>query len=325
MTAPKIPKEVQRQIDRANEISEQVYPPAIAPIEEPILTLVPTADPIVEAAPVVEPAPVVETTDWEHKYRVLDGKYKAEVPRLFAQVRELNEKLAQRDDQLSTLLQRQPQQVETVSRGVKQEDIDEYGEDLVGLIERIAESKSSAEREELRKLKHAVSTVNHDLTVSARDKLFDALDNALPTWNDINTDPRFLGWLAEADPYSGNTRGALLQAAFTANDSARVLAFFKGYLNENATIAPVVTIPMETATPRAATFPLETLLTPGGVAPNNAAMSAQRDNAGRMYTRAQIKQFYNDISKGRYKGRDAERDMIERDIIQATREGRISN
>ena len=154
--------------------------------------------------------------------------------------------------------------------------------------------------------------------------MFDALDLAVPTWNDINNDPHFLGWLSEADQFSGNQRKALLQAAFDANNSARVVAFFKGYLSENATIAPTEQRPGAPATQQVARVSLETLLVPGGVG-THASVDARQGNAGRIYTRAQISQFYTDINKGRYRGKEAERDAVERDIVSASREGRISN
>jgi hypothetical protein len=42
------------------------------------------------------------------------------------------------------------------------------------------------------------------------------------------------------------------------------------------------------------------------------------------YSPDDIKNFFNDVRQGKYKGREAERDRIERDIFAAQRENRIT-
>ena len=41
------------------------------------------------------------------------------------------------------------------------------------------------------------------------------------------------------------------------------------------------------------------------------------------YTRPQISAFYRDVTAGKYRGKEAESEQIERDIFAATNEGRI--
>lgn len=43
----------------------------------------------------------------------------------------------------------------------------------------------------------------------------------------------------------------------------------------------------------------------------------------KVYTRVDVAKFFDDVRKGVYKGREQERDRIERDIFAAQREGRI--
>lgn len=42
-----------------------------------------------------------------------------------------------------------------------------------------------------------------------------------------------------------------------------------------------------------------------------------------MYTPEDIQKFFNEVRQGKYKGREADRDRIERDIFAAQRENRI--
>ena len=48
------------------------------------------------------------------------------------------------------------------------------------------------------------------------------------------------------------------------------------------------------------------------------------ENNGKTYSPDDIKLFFNDVRSGKYRGREAERDRIERDIFAAQRDGRIT-
>lgn len=52
--------------------------------------------------------------------------------------------------------------------------------------------------------------------------------------------------------------------------------------------------------------------------------AAHTPSEPKMYTPQDIKSFFADVQKGKYKGREEERDRIERDIFAAQREGRIN-
>ena len=47
------------------------------------------------------------------------------------------------------------------------------------------------------------------------------------------------------------------------------------------------------------------------------------NSSAKTYTADDIKNFFNDVRSQKYKGRETERDRIERDIFAAQREGRI--
>jgi hypothetical protein len=64
---------------------------------------------------------------------------------------------------------------------------------------------------------------------------------------------------------------------------------------------------------------LERQVTPGKGRSTGAPTGTNAKN----YSPDDIKTFFNDVRLGKYKGREAERDRIERDIFSAQREGRI--
>lgn len=151
---------------------------------------------------------------------------------------------------------------------------------------------------------------------------YTALTEQIPNWQHINSDQKFITWLQDLDIYSGQTRNTMLQQAFENNDAARVLAFFKGYLNEaTATAAP--STPATAPAAPAKTMPVDSLVAPGSPRSTGGTAPASQGNT-QIWTQAQISAFYRDVQKGAYKGRESEKAKIERDIIAAVSERRIS-
>ena len=71
---------------------------------------------------------------------------------------------------------------------------------------------------------------------------------------------------------------------------------------------------------QAAASELESQVTPGRSRNTGTPTNSNAKN----YTPEDIKIFFNDVRQGKYKGREAERDRIERDIFAAQRENRIT-
>jgi hypothetical protein len=67
---------------------------------------------------------------------------------------------------------------------------------------------------------------------------------------------------------------------------------------------------------------LEELAAPGRVAASgtNGGASPER----RMWTNREIGAFYRDVQRGVFRGRQADKDRIEQDIIDAASEGRVT-
>ena len=147
------------------------------------------------------------------------------------------------------------------------------------------------------------------------------MNEQLPNWREVNVNPEFLNWLKLPDPYSGAIRHDLLKAAHERNDAPRTLAFFKGFLAEEAATTPAERGPdLPDGASVQQKVSLESLAAPGR-AKTAAATSAPAEKPS--FTRAQISKFYADSAAGRYRGKEAEKDRIERQIFEAEREGRI--
>src|SRR3954468_20045445 len=112
---------------------------------------------------------------------------------------------------------------------VTQEDLELFGEDLVGFTQRVAAPVVD------QRVGHLERQLGHMQTELAQQRVQAALD-ADPTlgdrWRQINDSPAFLAWLDELDGFSNERRLDLLQRAYKLGNGPRCRAFFKAYLAE---------------------------------------------------------------------------------------------
>lgn len=351
-----LPAAVQAQVERANQLVEQLNQPA----EDPNNEAAPSEDeqsqtesPVENAAdeggdqqsaPTDGTPAESQTPDWEHKYNVLQGKYNAEVPRLNRRVQEQDQELTdmrQRLTNTETLLAslnrgRAAEGNDEASaspprRLVKDEEIQEFGPDLYDFIQRAAEERLAAQmgqvtqtvEQRVAKAEQTAQGVAAAVAQSEEDRVIQMLFAEVPQWTKLNEDQEFLTWLNQRDPFSGQLRGEMLSQAFEAHDGPRVVAFFKGFLNENAVVTPQPPAP-----PAGKKQPegqsLEGLVAPG--TPKAGPQAGAPNEAGkRVWTQPDITALYARINEFTKKGKAAPKELQaqERDLIAAQAEGRI--
>ena len=156
---------------------------------------------------------------------------------------------------------------------------------------------------------------------NARQTMLEQLDSALPNWREVNGNQEFLGWLENVDPYSGNKKLDMLRQAFEGNNTARVMAFFKGFLNENAAFTTSQSPAPTQAEPKVG---LETLVAPGRASDGDDPRAQEGNVNGKVWTSAEITGFYRDVQRGKYQSNPVERERLERDIFLAQQEGRLA-
>lgn len=331
-----LPAAVQKQIDEANAIAAKIYPPPVDNAAEDTSA----SEPVAETPPA--PVSTLPTVDFEQKYKVLQGKYNAEVPRLQGQLRELSNTQQNLQSQLTgtqtllaSLSQGAPRAPTTpdgvppssVRSLIKDEEIKEFGPDLVDLMRRVAtetvmpqvEGRLRPLSQELDRTSKAASSAVSNAMKTEEEKVHAQLTNAVPNWLTLNEDENFHAWLDLTDPYSGEKRGDLLTRAYNRHDGPRVVTFFQGFLNENATVAPPAPTTPTTRTPSVA---LESMVAPGTARAGSTA-GAQDGANKRIWTAADISQFYKDKSGGKYARNQKQAVALEADIFAAQAEGRI--
>lgn len=337
-----IPEQIRKQTAAVQDLYKQLNPdtsqgtgdsPADAPVPEESAGEEAPADsnsePNVAPQQVVEQKPadgkVPEDTVLQ-KYKTLQGMYNAEVPRLHQQNREMQQRLQQMEQLLSTMAT--PQSAPAAAapeKLVTENDVAEYG-DSIEVMRRVSREELSSLMHRLTQVETALKQVNTNVVpqvqavaqrqaVSAEQQFWAELSSAVPNWRDTNDREDFQSWLLEADPLTGITRQTYLEDAQRSLDSARVANFFRTWQSQNGQV-PVAQSAGQTS---AATSELEKQVAPG----RSRSAGTASQSKGKMYTPDDITKFFNDVRSGKYRGREQERDRIERDIFAAQRENRI--
>jgi hypothetical protein len=264
---------------------------------------------------------------YAQKWRTLQGMYNAEVPRLHSQNRELNGRVQQMEQLLASLSQQssQPAQQTQVAPLVTENDVQEYGDSL-DVMRRVTREELYPVAQKIAQLDQIirslqtsvvpqVQAVAHRQAMTAEQQFWSDLSGAAPNWREINDDHAFQSWLLEIDPLTGISRQTYLEDAQRILDVRRVASFFQTW-NELTGKANVAQNTRRTAT----ASELERQVAPG----RSKNTGTPANSNAKTYSPDDIKGFFNDVRSGKYRGREAERDRIERDIFAAQRDGRIT-
>ncbi|GEK46549.1 hypothetical protein HPA02_08320 [Bisbaumannia pacifica] len=318
-----LPKSVQAQAEAARQHFEakpenpEEQPPADPapeggernPQEEP-----PAPDepkPEEKTQPADDPAkhePKAEDPDalyWKHRFQVIQGKYNREIPALRQENDELKQQAADKDRRIAELEQQAPT---ADGSGLSDEQIAQFrttfGEDLVDFVERMVTQRAPAPQADTgntRELQERLERLESEKQEDAQARFWVNLEQAVPTFREVNADPKFHQFLAQFDPQTGKQRQQTLSEAQQALDAKGVADIFRAYLNQAAP-APRPTVPEEQVEPR-------------------TTRATEAPQGKKLWTRADINQFYRDKTAGRYGAEEAER--LEADIFAAQREGRV--
>jgi hypothetical protein len=331
----KVPAAILAAAARADAIHAATYNTVVEPAADP--AVVPAAaDPATvpaAAAPAVttevtDPAPVVPVAppNFEHMYNSMKGRHST----LERQLTALTSRLTETQSLLSTM-QAAPAAVSPdldPKSFLTKEQRAEYGEEFVDVVQRAAREllapQLSALRQTVDGLDKRTKATDASTLAANRTAMYSELNRVIPDWKVINNDQNFINWLALPDTYSNAIRHDLLSAAYEGCDAPRVLAFFNGFLAEEAAttprpLAPALTPPV---VPAALKVPLEQFAAPGR-AKTTAALDGGAPVEKPTFTRAQITAFYAESNSGGFRGREAEKARIEAAIFDAQRDGRI--
>lgn len=299
-----VPRAVLEAEERANRLQEELIngkqqqatetPPAgdPKPTDETPPASTPPANS--DGSPPSTPAP---GDDWEHRFKVLQGKYNSEVPRFAEQVKELTKRLDGLEQENAQLKAKPPEPL------VSQQEVDEYGEGLIDVARRIAREELAAKQAEIDALKRQITDIGEATTKTVSNDFFRSLTALVPEWEALNVDPNFIKWLEEVDELTGQTKQVLLSQAEQTRDASRVAKFFTSYKKATSSWAANANASLESQV----------------VPPTNKAPDTPPSK--KVWTRGEISEFYSRMRKGEVS--DADAIAIEADITAASIEGRI--
>jgi hypothetical protein len=261
---------------------------------------------------------------YAQRWRSLQGSYNATV----RQKSELEDRVVQMEQLLAALSEKSStpnavQEPVQVQRFVSDDDISEYGEsidvmrnvsreELVPVAQRLAQIESMLQQMQANVVPQ-VRAVAQRQHASAEQQFWSDLTTFVPQWREVNDNPDFQSWLLDVDPLTGAARQTFLDEAQRSLDANRVSAFFQTWLDTSGQVF----VPQSTP---AAANELEKQVAPG----RSRGSGSPTSKAPKTYSPDDIKEFFNAVRLGKYKGREPERDRIERDIFAAQREGRIT-
>lgn len=198
------------------------------------------------------------------------------------------------------------------------EDIDRFGADMLEMVTRQAKETfdrlSAQFQAPLKALSDRISALEGNIgqvaqtaTQSREDQFYTLLESLVPDYKQINESQEWLQWLDEADPTYGVPRQAALDRAFQALDARHTAKIFQVFKDSR---------------PKPPAKPTDSLASQ--VAPHSAtAGTPAAPAAPEVISQASIIAFYDDVRRGKYRGREEEVARYESIINRAYQEGRI--
>lgn len=293
-------------------VQEDSTPPAEPQAQAP--TEPPPGEPTTQA-----PTPAQEDP-FEHKYKVLQGKYNSEVPQLRTQLQQAQSQLTQAMSSVDALTRKVDELTQALGKRQQEDDLkltpeeeSAFGKDLIELTRKIAAAEAARAAKEAAdkaaKVEQTVQRVAQTAESVAQERFLGAVEQGVPDWQAINSNDRWLAWLGEYDPLLGMVRQSALDQATAERNAQRVVAIF------NAFKATLPAAPA--AAPQNPAQPLP-------VVPRTAATSVNVQSAPpqrRIFTEAEIKALFDARRRGEITA--AQWPQVSAEIDAAVAEGRV--
>lgn len=190
-----------------------------------------------------------QESDWEKRYKVLEGKYRNEVPRLQnavvaeqGKVVALTDQIRQLQAQVAELIKQPAKQPEAPKKTLlTSKDSESFGEDLVDLVRRGAEEKVSSVIDEVTQLKQIVAELSSTLPKQVEDvvsttkqlgedRFWETVDNTIPEFTEIEKSPEFAEFLAKEHAVIGATYRQLAERAIAERNVTKLVNIIREFM-----------------------------------------------------------------------------------------------
>jgi hypothetical protein len=310
-----LPRQVEAQLKELEAIEKQLNGAQEQTTEPASAEPTPQPQPAPAAPqPEVTPKPAaseVPEETWQQKYRTLKGMYDAEVPRLHAQVKELNQRMEQL--QRAAEAPKTEPQPRTQEKLVTDADVQAFGEDLIEVQRKVAREVAQEFRADLEAMKAENAQLRAQLqTTSAQvvESSFEQkLNQLVPDFATVNADPKWIAWLNEIDLMIRAPRKTVAQDAFARGDAEGV-AYYVDLFKQTQVAA-------EPTKRKSSELELQ-------VQPKRNAPAAAASQAGRTYSTADIDRMFQQVRQLGAAGKLEDARKLEAEIDSAYMEGRVA-
>lgn len=316
-----LPEAIQNQIAEAEAIQQQVYGQAqegVTPAEQ-------TAAPVDTSAEVKEEPQVAEPVQQEVKpepapeddrYKTLKGKYDAEVPRLHKELKEREYQMRDMYRQMQELQSRlenveKAPEPKTGEPAATDKDREDFGSDLVEMVERIAASATAKAVSESEKRITAVlqqlGAVQERVQLSEADKFWGRVKSLVADWEQVDADENWIAFLDTTPDYTTETYRELAAKAIQAGKAeavAKLVDIWRGPAKQAEPPKPQVNPDLQRQ-----------------VQPSSVKSTAPAPAAGRIISRQEYESLYDVRNVQRYGHKKAAEMQAEADLAVA--EGRV--
>lgn len=315
-----LPKQVEQQLKELEALEKQLAGDGEPVTEAAPAEPEPQAEQQVEAQnaqpepkPVEAPQPEVSEDTWQQRYRSLKGMYDADVPRLHAQVKELQAAMVQLKQELESKPAPAAAPTPEAKSLVTDEDVEAFGKDLIEVQRKVAREVAMEFKAEIDALKaenqKLMAEVQRTGTQVGEVTFEQKLHHLVPDWAAINADPRWFAWLDEVDPILRGPRRNAAQQVYNAGDAEGVAYYVKLFKDTVAT---------PTENPKKAE--LERQVQPSRTAAAQTPVSQQ----GKIYSTRDIEKMFMKMKDLNVAHKFDEARKLEAEIDAAYMEGRVT-
>lgn len=294
---------------KTNELYEQAY--GNAEDEQTIETGTASEEQVQDTE--AEGAQQVQTKqgdEFQHKYETLQGMYNSDVQKLQQQVSFLQGMLAEQPPAQQTA-----QQVPPVDKSLEYLET-EYPYVVEGVYsiirQELAKERQWIMSEVSKALDNVLSRVNDVGMAAGRSQsslFWSSLSELVEDWEVWNTNKDFLAWLDEEDPLSGYKRFDLLRQAKASYNADKVAAFFREFKRYKGISESAGNVQTNQQVSKS-----ERMVAPGRSA--GSVSQTTKKGGEEPLTRDDIAQFYRDVQRGAYVGRDQDKAAMEARIAK---------
>ena len=252
-----------------------------------------------------------ETVDyWKQKFKVLEGKYNAEVPRYASEVRELKSQMNSLRLNLEELHKKKETNQDPVIGDLDPAAYEEYGEDMKKLVMQTSRLMKTVDKlqEENNQLKDQVGSVRRVSDNMSYDNFLHQIREKYPSFDKQDTDPEFIDWL--------NKMEIDLASIGKRRDVDKAVEVYKAYADLTGKYKPkeIHSPPVEKEPEKKR----DDSAIKKQVVPPKSRPAPPQERTKKEWNPQSIDRFYKDLMKGLYTEKEAQ--AIKQEIFRAQAE-----